>query len=355
MMSIQKLYFWIFKDKSLKAERIRRYAKLLIVLILFVMLFMMVPIENVVKALFSADQTNVIAGMVIGFISVGLTAAQLEPLTRNQGIKHGLIRILAINLAVKFYVNFLPTTLIASGYRWHRLSQPDGKMVESLAALGYFRVMETILNLALGILFFLLAGNSNGLRVSFISLAIILLAIVLGMLVITHYSLGIYRRFTFWADHYMKNESWRKISRQIEKLLIAISTFSNMSFWDLSLSFGAGILSAFSGIASGVFLARSVGINIDFMNMGWIQAVILFATQLPFTVAGGLGVREVTLVAILSTFGVSADQALALSFLIFFRGILLGLVGGLIEAVDALRMRKNVDTTSESTGRENPS
>ncbi len=87
--------------------------------------------------------------------------------------------------------------------------------------------------------------------------------------------------------------------------------------------------------------------------MGWIQAVILFATQLPFTVAGGLGVREVTLVAILSSFGVSADQALALSFLIFFRGIILGLIGGLIEAIDTLRGKRAMKMTSPTPKREN--
>ena len=352
-MNITELWNWLYKDKSNKAEQTRRYAKLLVVFILLAALFLMVPIEKVVNALVSADRTNVIFGMLLGFVSVGLTAAQLEPLTRNQGIKHRIGRILAINLAVKFYVNFLPTTLVASGYRWHQLSQPDGKVVESLAALGYFRVMETILNLALGLMFFFLAGDIGELQVSVATLVLILAAIIWIMVLVTRYSLEVYRRFSTWADHHIKNELWRKVSRLIEKLFVAISTFANMSVLDLSLSFGAGILSAFSGIASGVLLASSVGIGIDFMNMGWIQAVIVFATQLPFTVAGGLGVRELTLVAILSTFGVSADQALALSFLIFFRGIFLGLIGGLIEAITALQRKKPVELPPNPAGGEN--
>ena len=106
-------------------------------------------------------------------------------------------------------------------------------------------------------------------------------------------------------------------------------------------AFAAGLL---TGIFSGLFLAWALGIEINFLNMGWIQAVVLLATQLPFAVAGGLGIREVTLVALLGTFGVSADLSLALSFLIFVRSILIGLLGGLIEAIGALRNKRSPTT-----------
>ncbi len=196
-MSFKEFWIWFIKDKSSKAERTRRFIKLLVVLLLFALLFFMVPIEQVADALFSADLVNVIIGMALGLISVVLTAAQLEPLTRNQGIHHNLFKIIAINLAVKFYVNFLPTTLVASGYRWHRLSQPDGKVVESLAALGYFRVLETFLTLALGLSFFLLAGEQDGMQVSVAWLILILFIILISLLVITRHGLSIYRKFRF--------------------------------------------------------------------------------------------------------------------------------------------------------------
>ena len=142
------------------------------------------------------------------------------------------------------------------------------------------------------------------------------------------------------AQGFLEKAPWKVLARRIDKFLVAVTAYANMPAGDLLLSIGSGIISALAGIASGVFLAQAIGIDLDFMNMGWIQAVILIATQLPFTVAGGLGVREVTLVAILSTFGVSADLALALSFLIFIRGIILSLFGGLVELIDALRSKR---------------
>jgi len=79
-----------------------------------------------------------------------------------------------------------------------------------------------------------------------------------------------------------------------------------------------------------------------FLEMGWIQAVVSLASQLPFTIGEGLGVREVTLVAVLSLFGINAAHALAFSFLIFIRNILIALMGGILEAIEALRARRTV-------------
>ena len=104
------------------------------------------------------------------------------------------------------------------------------------------------------------------------------------------------------------------------------------------------------GVVSVLSLARSIGISLSFLQMGWINSVVLFTTQLPFTVAGGLGIREVTLVTLLPTLGVSSDLALALSFLIFIRSVLLALLGGLLEAVRAFRSDKSSNNTISIEG-----
>ena len=77
------------------------------------------------------------------------------------------------------------------------------------------------------------------------------------------------------------------------------------------------------------------------------------ATQFTFSIMEGLGVREVTLVALLSLFEISADQAVAFSFLIFSRGVIISLLGGLIEAIDTLRNnRKAVPDTLPQKSKE---
>ncbi len=342
-MHLKEKLRWFFQGSSPGAQRLRRIVKILILIALFAALFWMVPLKAVVQAMLSADPIYLLLGIVLGGVTIILTAVQMEPLTRNQGITHGVGKILAINLAVKFYLQFTPSTLVASGYRWYRLAQPGGKNVEALVALAFFRVLETFLTIAMGLAFFLLAGQQTSLKVSLFWLALILLLIIISWVLVTRYSLKIYRWFRVRSAGWVEKDSWQVLARRIEKFLIAVTAYADMPATDLLLSISAGIISALVGIASGVALAQAVGIDIGFMNMGWVQAVVLIATQLPFTVAGGLGVREVTLVAILSTFGVSADLALALSFLIFIRGIILSLLGGLVELIDVLRSKRSAE------------
>jgi uncharacterized protein (TIRG00374 family) len=341
-MRILNALRWFFRDTSLGAQRARRAAKLLILIALFVILFWIVPIDQVVQAMLSADPFYLVLGIGLGICGTALTAVQMEPLTRNQGINLGVWAILEINLAVKFYLQFTPSTLIASGIRWYRLSQPDGKVVESLVALAFFRALETFLTLAMGLAFFLLAGQRANLEVSVSWVVLILIGIVLTWVLVTRYSLKLYQWFESRNQRFFEKKPWQAFTRRIEKFLTAVAAYARMPAFDLLLSITAGILSALLGIASGVYLAKAVGIDLDFLNMGWIQAVLLLATQLPFTVAGGLGVREVTLVAILSMFGISADLALALSFLLLIRGVVVSMLGGILEGIEAVRTRHSI-------------
>jgi hypothetical protein len=58
---------------------------------------------------------------------------------------------------------------------------------------------------------------------------------------------------------------------------------------------------------------------------------VQLAAQLPISIAG-LGVREGTLVGVLPLYGVNPSAAVAFSFLLLARTIVLGIGGGLLEA-----------------------
>jgi uncharacterized protein (TIRG00374 family) len=338
-MPVMHTLRWFLKDPAQEAQRLRQIAKLLFLLALFTALFWMVPIRDVLRAMLSADPALLLIGMALGFVSMFLSAVELEPLTRNQGIRHGIGSLLAINLAVKFYTQFMPTTLVASGIRWYRLAEPGGKKAEALAALAFFRALETFITLAMGLGFWVFSGQQS-LQVSAGWVAAFLALLIAGWVVITRYSLPIYGWFKSRLARLVERPLLRPFLRYLEKFLGAVTAYASLPARDLLLAVTAGVISALTGIVSGTVLANSIGIPISFLHMGWIQAIILLATQLPFAVAGGVGIREVTLVAILATFGVSAELALALSFLLLIRGFLLGLLGGVVEAVNILRAKR---------------
>jgi uncharacterized membrane protein YbhN (UPF0104 family) len=126
------------------------------------------------------------------------------------------------------------------------------------------------------------------------------------------------------------------------KFLSAIAVYANFPAWDLLLLIGAGITRHLIGIVAFMAFALAVGIQMSFLDLGWIRSLISLFSMLPFSIAGGLGVREVSLVALLSAFGISAAQALSFSLLFFARDVIIGLVGGLLEFLQASRINSPI-------------
>jgi hypothetical protein len=235
----------------------------------------------------------------------------------------------------------MPTTLVASGYRWYRFAQPEGKVAEAFVALAFIRLFKTFVTIALG-LGFLIISTQQTLIFQIGWIALLVLGIIIIWVVVTQYSLPLYN----WLRKKIGFESERpliqRFFRIVEKLLTSASSYADMPVPTLLFSLFAGLLSALIGIASGVYLAWAVGIDLSFLELGWALSIVTLTTQFTLSIMEGLGVREVTLVAILSLFDIPAEQALALSFLIFSRGIIIAIIGGLIEAYDALRARRSI-------------
>ena len=101
-----------------------------------------------------------------------------------------------------------------------------------------------------------------------------------------------------------------------------------------------GVSAHLVGIFSDLLMARSLGIEISYLDIGWIYAIIYIASTMPFAIAGGIGIRELTLVAILSTFGVKPEVALAFSLLIFARMAFVSITGGVLEMLQTLRKKR---------------
>ncbi len=94
-------------------------------------------------------------------------------------------------------------------------------------------------------------------------------------------------------------------------------------------------------LAAYVFLALSIHIPVSFVDLGWMRSIFFLASLAPFTLAGGVGLREVSVVLVLSAFGVNADLAAAFSFLLYIRSVILSLIGGVIELVSLIVSKWN--------------
>lgn len=338
-MRMRKMAGWFLRSDEPKAQRARWITKLAIVLGMLIALFWIVPVRSVIQALQNTDPILFIIGVAVVLVKMVFTAMQMKPLLENQKIDRSLTQIYKINLAVRFYLLLLPTTIIASGYRWYRFAEPEGKRAESLVALAFYRLFKTFLTLTLGLGFLLLSMQQISSSVV-VWIVLLLLLIILIWVAITRYSNQIYSRIRNRLGFILDRAIMQPVSQIIEKLMISASSFSDMPMQSLLFSMSAGIASDLIAIVSNLFLARAVGLSLSYLELGWVTAIVNLTTQITLSIMEGLGVREVTLVAVLSIFNISAEQALAYSFLIFSRSVIISLIGGAIEALDTLRSRR---------------
>ena len=133
------------------------------------------------------------------------------------------------------------------------------------------------------------------------------------------------------------NPLFRFLVEKTGTLVDSLRAFRHLSATNILLLFLIGIGRQLVGVVVFFLLARSVAIDISYLDIGWVRGVVALATVLPLSIAGGLGMREASMVALLHTLGVSPERALAYSLLILGQNILLGLVGGMLEAAESMQ------------------
>lgn len=347
-MKLTETFRWFIIGTSIQARRVRQAAKFLVLVALFLILFWIIPIEEVIRTILTADILNVALGLAFGFVATFFSALQMWILISKQGIQLEILGVWEVHLAAKFYSQFAAGNIVASGFKWFRFSKPDGKPAEALAAIGFFRLLLIFLNIATGLFFWLLSGQ-GAIQINWIWLIVLVLGLTLIWIVITRYSLPVYKWMKAWGGERFNRAGWHAVFKRLDKFILAVAAYADLNARDILFLIFTGIAAITSGVFSQQFLGRSVGIELSFWDMGWIRAVLILLTQLPFAVAGGLGIREVSVVFMLTTFyGIDASLSLAFSFMLFVRSIVIGLTGGVLEAIGTLRTGKSPDLDTVS-------
>lgn len=321
---------WFFKDASPAARRARWLMSLVLVLVLFAWLFWRIPFQEVLDAFLSADPLYFSFGILVVIPSWLLSSKKLQILLQNHKIHRSVLQLFGIDLSVRFYSYIAPTTLVGSGVRWYRISQPEGNTAETLVGLVFYRLLNSTASIVIGLGFWLMR-QQQGMAFLLGGVGGVALFYLLLWISLTRIS----RPISYWlntkAGRLLGRPSWKGFLKLVERFLNAVAAYADMSLsrlaWAVLLGFGASMFTIFSN----VFLSKAVGLELSFADLGWVQSVVNLATQLPFAVVGGLGIREVGIVAMLGTLGIAPEVALAYSFLKFVRSLLFASAGGFLE------------------------
>lgn len=292
-------------------------------------IFTAIPFSEVIKSITSANVSYIIIALLITVLIVYMEAYTMKILTDKQRIGLSVSQIIEINLTTRFYGLFLPGYLAGGVIRLYKFSQPENKWMEALASITFNRLIGTVVLVMVGILFWVLDPKSNSNYIA----GFILLIILSGLLVV--YFLIFDGKVSCFLRKYAEKIKLSLIPRiirsNISKLLVSTSQYHSLSQSSLIYVFGLFLISNLLGVLSFYLFALSLGTDISFISIGWVRSFISIITMLPVSFAG-LGVREGTLVFLLQPYGVSATDAVALSFLFFARTLLVAGIGGLFEA-----------------------
>lgn len=310
------------------ARWVRTGLRLAVTAVLLIVIFRWVALGEVFQVVGSARGGWLGAALPLVLLAPVLSAVRLEILLRAQGSDVGLGDIIHVNLTTAFWGLALPGTLAGGAVRWLKLRQAGGGSVEPAAAIVYSRLAYMGCMAFLGAAFVLLDVPRRATWVAWTGL--LLFAGFLGALALVGARVDhrhIVRRLPGGEDGFLG------------RLAAAAARYRTMPGRERVRVVLVALAENLVSTLCVYFLALAVRLDLSFVTLGWVRAVVVTLVSLPISISG-LGVREGSLVLALGPYGVAGVQALALSVLLLGRTLLVGSVGGALEVADLVRARR---------------
>lgn len=284
----------------------------------------------------------------LAFVSLGLEryfmALQLKRITENQNMGLSSIQIFRINLITSFYELFLPGSVVTGAIRWYKLSQLSKMKIPTLAALGINRLVQLAVIILVGVLCWAIGTKPKDPGLT----GILFFFFVVGSLIV--YGLFINERFLGYALNCVDRATSLLLPASLQspilKLTNALNKFHQLTFKSKLEIVGISISASLLSILGWFFLAQALMLPVSPLTLGWVRSVIGMLVLIPISIAG-LGIREGSLMVLLPPYGVTLDEAVALSFLMFFMKICWGTFGGILEGWDLLILGEKRPTAKE--------
>ncbi|MGH7563460.1 MAG: lysylphosphatidylglycerol synthase transmembrane domain-containing protein [Gemmatimonadota bacterium] len=301
---------------------------------LIVGVFWFIPLSEVINVLEGVKPGYLAGGFAVFLLGSYLQAFQLWLLLKRQGMPQGPWEIFEVNMITRFYGQFLPSELMAGAVKLYRLAGPKKQWGEVVAALAFFRLVNLLALVLLGIVFWAIDMPSGpGRWVGLLMIGMAAALVAMHLVLASPGAGGMVKRLLP-----ARGLSWLQ-GKLLEKgrTLMRATVQSYQLFGDLVMTISAlAVLRHALGILSFSLFALSLDVHLSLLTIGWIRVVLQVLLMLPISLSG-IGVREGSLVILLQEYGVTSSQAVALAFLLFASVLVGNSLGGLFELKNVLR------------------
>ena len=256
------------------------------------------------------------------------------------GIHFSVLKLIKINLAMRFYVLTLPHA-ITIAIRWMRYREDNYKLGWQLgAAIAFERATLTFVTVSLAAIFLLLRYKyvPNSLHILFpISIFTSFSFFIILILFISRKAFTITRPALYFFIKLLP----KYFAKKALKLMKAIKTYQNLEQQGVFPIFFFSIASSLMIIFSGYLICIGLGISINLVDLGWIRSLIYFVTMLPFSI-GGIGIREAGFTTLFVMHGIDKPLAVAFPLLLLSIQVVIGLIGAMIELLNLFQNRFSI-------------
>jgi glycosyltransferase 2 family protein len=282
----------------------------------------------------TADPRWIATGIGLSLAATLLAAGVFQQILAVRGVSARFRAVLAANLAGELYALTLPGGLAVGGaVRLLRLGRDGQGMSAVFAALVASRLQEMLLQLSLAMAAMpWIVGRLQSPGIWAAALGLGMLAAGAGYVAV--FNRAIRRRTLGLIARRLPRRS--AATRRLRRLLLRAGRLRPVHPATHARVLALGALRHLLGAAAFLAFAAAAGAELGLAPALWARGITGIAMLLPLSVAG-LGLREVSYVALLGLFGVAPPVALAISLMVFGCVLLSAAAGALIELRSAVR------------------
>jgi uncharacterized protein (TIRG00374 family) len=313
-----------------------RILRLSVALLAIYLLFHIASPGAVLAALSEAEPGWIGLTAALSALATLAGTASFAAILSARGVRIGMIKVLLTDLAGHFYALTLPAGIATGGaIRVVRLADACTPVAMLIGAILASRLLDITVCTLLALLSLPFITSYLG-EATWMCAS---LASGLALLTLGAYAAAQSRILRLWIARMILPRlpmpvPWRRRVRRTLRRLGGSQ--AKLGLAGQIVPFGCVVLRHLLGGAAVLAAAHAFGTDLPFAATLWVRALATMAVLLPFSVAG-IGIYEASFVFLITQFGISPADALAMSLIILAYQLMLASCGGIIELAGSLR------------------
>ena len=314
------------------------FLKLVLLFIIFYWIFKSVNIKDTLNVLEKTNLSYFFFAFLLGNLSNIFLTIKWGRLAGPLKIKSNFFELLKLNYISIFYSSFLPGQSSGELIKGLRLTKKESSIQKVWVPIFIDKITNLLMVFIIG--FVAVLSDKTFRTNSTLIFTISLLTVSFSVITLVLFSENTKRFIDFLRNKLIKCMRLVKLKTDLLENF-SLTYLENYKKHNL-LMFETLIWSALiklPHVFTFYFLALSLNIDLDFIQCAWLFSIISLITLIPISFSG-LGVRESTMIVILSQLGIERFNSLSLSILIFLTGILVAIIGGILELFSGNKNQK---------------